>query len=245
MTAPLPAPPPPVVGKEANFTPVSGTVYVKPPPGTTVAGFESNLSSRAIAALTKGVGFIPLTQARQLPVGTEVDARKGTLKLVTATTTAKKAKKGKKATKAKTQSGDFSLGLFQVLQSEKRSTKGLTTLSLLDSGIFPGAPSYKTECASVGKTMNMPTGARRLFEKKRKKLSSKVLQTLSSSEHGNYQTRGKYSAATVRGTVYSVSDRCDGTLTVVKRGEVVVTDYRRPKKPVTLHAGRRYLAKAP
>jgi hypothetical protein len=42
-----------------------------------------------------------------------------------------------------------------------------------------------------------------------------------------------------------VSDRCDGTLTVVKRGEVVVTDYRRPKRPITLRGGHRYLAKAP
>jgi hypothetical protein len=219
-------------------------VYVKPPGGTTgggnVPGFSANLTSHAMAALTKGQGFIPLTQARQLPVGTQVDARQGSLKLTTATTA---SSKGKRKKKVKTQTGTFSLGLFQVLQSEQRSVKGLTTLRLLDSGIFPGAPSYKTECATVGKTVNSPTGAGLVFRKRG--LSKKVLQTLSASEHGNYSTQGKYSAATVRGTVYSVSDRCDGTLTVVKRGTVVVTDYRRPKQPITLRTGHSYLAKAP
>jgi hypothetical protein len=172
-------------------------------------------------------------------VGTQVDARAGSVKLTTATTASTKGKKKK----VQTQTGTFSLGLFQVLQSQKRSVKGLTTLRLLDNGIFPGAPSYKTECATVGKTVNTRTGQVVVFKKRG--LSKKVLQTLSASEHGHYTTQGKYSAATVRGTVYTVSDRCDGTLTVVKRGEVVVTDYKRPKKPITVRTHQSYLAKAP
>ena len=42
---------------------------------------------------------------------------------------------------------------------------------------------------------------------------------------GRFRTRGRYSAATVRGTKWLVEDRCDGTLTKVARGEVEVVDY--------------------
>ncbi|MEA2299800.1 MAG: hypothetical protein QOE44_335, partial [Solirubrobacteraceae bacterium] len=39
------------------------------------------------------------------------------------------------------------------------------------------------------------------------------------------------------------SDRCDGTLTTVKRGSVVVSDFRR-RRQIVVRAGRSYLAKA-
>ena len=38
--------------------------------------------------------------------------------------------------------------------------------------------------------------------------------------HGAFQTTGKFSAATVRGTTWLVQDACDGTLTRVKQGLV-------------------------
>jgi ferric-dicitrate binding protein FerR (iron transport regulator) len=47
----------------------------------------------------------------------------------------------------------------------------------------------------------------------------------------------------VRGTIWTVTDRCDGTLTTVKRGKVAVKDFRR-KKTVLVRAGKSYLAKA-
>ena len=42
--------------------------------------------------------------------------------------------------------------------------------------------------------------------------------------------------AAVRGTVWSTADRCDGTLTTVKRGKVAVRDLRR-KRTVTVESG--------
>ena len=42
---------------------------------------------------------------------------------------------------------------------------------------------------------------------------------------GRFRTRGRYSAATVRGTKWLVEDLCDGTLTRVARGEVEVVDF--------------------
>jgi hypothetical protein len=39
-------------------------------------------------------------------------------------------------------------------------------------------------------------------------------------------------------------DRCDGTLTKVKRGKVAVRDFRR-KRTIVVAAGKSYLARAP
>jgi hypothetical protein len=208
-----PVPPPPVLGHSVNVIPVSGLVFVKVP-----------THGHARAAPVKGQGFIPLTEARQLPVGTEFDARKGSV-AITAATGARKA----------TQSGTFGGALFTTLQSARRSQRGLTTLKITESA-FPGAPGYR-QCTSAGKAD--AAGAYVA-----KALSKKVLQALKATAHGNFQTVGRYSAATVRGTSFTVSDRCNGTLTVVHRGLVLVTAPRHHRR-ILLHSGQHYLAKAP
>jgi hypothetical protein len=58
---------------------------------------------------------------------------------------------------------------------------------------------------------------------------------------GRFRTSGRFSAATVRGTRWVVSDRCDGTLTRVVRGSVTVRDRVR-NKTVVIRAGQQYLA---
>jgi hypothetical protein len=73
--------------------------------------------------------------------------------------------------------------------------------------------------------------------------SSKTLKLLKASAHGKFRTRGRYSAATVRGTKWTVADRCDGTLTRVITDSVAVTDFVR-HKTIILHGGQSYLAKA-
>jgi hypothetical protein len=60
--------------------------------------------------------------------------------------------------------------------------------------------------------------------------------------HGSFRTKGRYSAATVRGTKWFVRDSCAGTLTKVAKGVVSVRDRVR-HRTITLRAGRRYLAK--
>jgi CSLREA domain-containing protein len=59
---------------------------------------------------------------------------------------------------------------------------------------------------------------------------------------GRFRTKGSFSSATVRGTKWLTEDRCNGTLTRVKKGTVTVRDFRR-KRTVILRAGQRYLAK--
>jgi hypothetical protein len=77
-----------------------------------------------------------------------------------------------------------------------------------------------------------------------RRLSRRTIRRLGSNARGRFRTRGRYSSATVRGTAWVTSDRCDGTLTRVTRGRVVVRDFRR-KRSVRLRAGKRYLARAP
>jgi hypothetical protein len=59
---------------------------------------------------------------------------------------------------------------------------------------------------------------------------------------GKFRTKGRYSAATVRGTKWLVRDSCAGTLTRVTRGSVSVRD-RVKRRTVIVRAGKRYLAK--
>jgi hypothetical protein len=62
------------------------------------------------------------------------------------------------------------------------------------------------------------------------------------SGSGNYKTAGSHGAATVRGTIWLVADRCDGsTLFKVKKGTVVVRDFVKDIS-VVLDAGQSYAA---
>jgi hypothetical protein len=213
MTAADPLPPAPVLGKTVNVAPVSGTVFVKLPGAGTASDH----------GLTKGAGFTPLTEARQLPSGTQVDSRFGFLKLIAATAASQHI--------GKTQSVTLGGGLFKLNQARTGVTKGLTTFSLLE-GDFAGAPSY-VGCGHAAADAPFAHAA----------ISRRILQTLHSSGHGRFRTRGRYSAGTVRGTVWDTSDRCDGTLTVVRRGTVDVTDFRL-RRTIPVRAGHSYLAKA-
>jgi hypothetical protein len=220
-----PPPPPPVLGKAVNVTPVSGIVYIKLPPGATLASAAAvspfspfALGAQAVEALTKGQAFIPLTEARQIPVGSVLETTGGVVGITTATTASRKGK---------LQSGDFGAGIFKLLQGRRQ--KGLTELNIIDNH------SASQVCASVGKGKGGAYAA---------KLSSKTLGRVNASAHGRFTVRGQYSAATVRGTVWNVGNRCEGTLTHVTRGVVLVRDFRR-RKTITLFTGQSYLARGP
>jgi hypothetical protein len=122
---------------------------------------------------------------------------------------------------AELQTGEFFRGIFQVQQS--RSAGGLVDLILRDNLSRRVCASTKAYAAAV---------------------SQRVLGLLRGTAKGRFRTTGRFAAATVRGTDWGVRDRCDGTLTVVHRGVVVVRDFRLHKN-VTVRAGQTYLAKAP
>ena len=207
--------PRPVLAKTVNVEPLSGNVFVSVPPGTARASTSDRRGARASITVPgiKGRNFIPLRAARQVPVGSLLDTRRGNARLTSA-----------RDSKGAAQSGEFISGVFQVLQS--RSSRGLTELRLKGSS-FSRCPKSKR-----GKG----AGASRLRRRS-------IRRRLRGNANGRFRTRGRYSAATVRGTIWTTTDRCDGTLTTVKRGKVAVRDFAR-KKTITLRTGKRYLAKA-
>ena len=218
------------VGPDVTFTTKSA-----PPPGAPTLGRTFNLQPVSGIVLVKVHGvFQPLTQVRQFPTNSVIDALGGTLRLITAAgghpaaDIAAKAKKGKgKKSTGKTQTGTFGGAIFKVSQAHN----GLATLSLLENA-FKGAPSYST-CK-----------AKKAGDASAAALSSKSLQLLKANAKGKFGTKGKYGAATVRGTKWTIADRCDGTLVHDQTDSVAVNDFVR-HKTIILHAGQSYLAKKP
>ncbi len=206
--------PPPVLGATFNVQPAGGEVFVSLPPGASGARLVTGPRASARVPGLKGREFIPLSQARQVPIGSLLDTRKGRVRISTA-----------RDTTGKTQSGTFQAGVFQVLQSRRRKSRGLTTLRL------KGA-SFK-RCGGRRRVRGSDTA---------RVARSRVIRRIRSSARGRFRTRGRNSSATVRGTTWTTADRCDGTLTRVVRGRVAVRDFRR-KRTITLRAGKSYLAR--
>lgn len=122
-TATDPAPPLPDIGRKADLEPASGLVLIR-------LGVVSPSEVSSAASLASGPGFRPLTEARQLPVDSQIDARAGALRLVVAG-----------ARHGVTQQLTLAGGVFSLTQSSHAPTRGVTTVNLLD-GAFPGAPTY-------------------------------------------------------------------------------------------------------
>jgi hypothetical protein len=199
------APPAPVLGKAVNVDVVKGTVLVAVP--------ARGARGRGARASQKGLKFVPLEEARQIPTGSFLDTSRGTVSLKSAT-----------GAGSKTQSGQFTSGIFQVFQSRKKRDKGLTELRV------KGGSFSRCRSSRGGKRASASA------------LSKATIRKLKANAKGRFRTRGRRSAATVRGTIWITADRCDGTLTTVKRGRVEVRDFRR-KKTVIVRAGKSYLAR--
>jgi hypothetical protein len=73
--------------------------------------------------------------------------------------------------------------------------------------------------------------------------NTKPVQQLWGSAKGNFRTKGHYASATIRGTIWLVEDRCDGTLVVDRKDPVDVLDITL-NKTVHLQPGQQYLAPA-
>ena len=218
-------------GPDATFT----TKEDAPPPPPKLGGAFNAEPVKGLVFVEINGKFIPITEVRQIPNGAIINALHGTVALITAAggsstanvSQAVKTKSKKPKAKVTTQKGTFGGAVFKVTQDHS----GLATLALVEGANFAGAPTYAScQTHSVKATVAA--------------LSKKTLQLLKGSDnHGKFRTKGRYAAATVRGTVWSIADRCDGTLTHVTRGTVVVSDLVRHKS-ITVRAGHSYLALA-
>ena len=163
--------------------------------------------------------FVDLGENTELPVGTTIDARKGEVKIAATFDEA-----------GDVQAASVARAKFVVRQRQS----GLATLKLL-GGDFSQCVASKKSADEARKTQRfIKDGAR----------GRRVIRRLWGRGKGRFRTRGRYAAATVRGTVWRTVDRCDGTLIKVKRGVVIVRDVNR-KRAVKIRAGDQYLVKRP
>lgn len=117
-----------------------------------------------------------------------------------------------------TQTGQFFSGVFKIAQ--KAAAAPVTNL-VLSGGSFARCPKAGGASTAAVRTVRKLWG----------------------TATGRFRTTGRYSSATVRGTAWLTTDRCDGTLTKVKSGSVTVFDLVR-RRNVVVKAPKSYLAKA-
>jgi thrombospondin type 3 repeat protein len=207
---------PPVAGKSFVVRVTSGTVFIQLPTRAATAAFarRSSLLGRA-ADTTAPAGFAVLKGAASVPIGSRLDTKNGRIALTSAADL-----------KGRTQRAQFYGGVFQTKQ---KRTKKPTTELRLSSASFT---SYANTCG-VKVSSHGAAAAK----------SKKRVGRLFGSGKGRFRTRGRFSAATVRGTTWLVEDRCDGTLTKVTKGKVAVFDFGLGKR-LTVKSGHSYLARA-
>ena len=169
-------PPPPVFAQSVDAAPVTGKVFVTTPGGARTS----------------------LTTQRQVPVGTSVDVRRGTVRI-----TAADGRGG-------TYTGTFGKGRFRVLQSD--SGGGAAEIKLI------GKPCAKAGAAqSTAASGRIPASADR-----RPRHRARVFRQLHVNAGGNFVVVGVSASAVASGrATYSLTDACDGTQIIDKSGRVV------------------------
>lgn len=118
-------------------------------------------------------------------------------------------------------------------------SQGHTQTATFWGGVFRvGQRRGYTEIKLAGARPSCPAAGLAHISRHKKKRS-----LWGQDNHGRYRTRGQNSVATVRGTKWLTVDRCDGTLTRVAHGAVVVKD-RHTHRAVVVKAGHSYLARS-
>jgi len=84
----------------------------------------------------------------------------------------------------------------------------------------------------------------RAASRNRRRGRGDVVRGLWAAAKGNFRTRGRHSAATVRGTRWAIVDRCNSTTVKVFDGVVDVMDFDLDKV-FTVRAGERHVARPP
>ncbi|MGN6188467.1 MAG: hypothetical protein ACTHOE_06180 [Conexibacter sp.] len=214
---------PPVLGKSVVARPRLGTVLVRLPG-----------QSR----------FVPLEAIANLPMGAELDVSDGSVVVYFATTaTGRRAKAISTGGRfivdqpANPESGPTSGG--HVAASGTRNDLGQRPGELRLSGPFFGCGASQRTQVRDGAQDALARIAAHARHGRRLKVRAR----------GRIRTRGRYGAATVRGTRWTIVDRCDshprpGTLVVVSKGLVAVRSFVL-RRTVLVPAGARFLAPAP
>jgi hypothetical protein len=208
-----PADLPVVVGEAAQVKLVSGKVFVRLP--------HAPRTTKQAAPIP---GFVPLKGAATIPVGSQIDAREGSLEL----TTAAAFTRGRAQ---RLQHARLTAALFKIRQA-RRAAKRTRAQQQIRQASVP----------TVDFILQTPPGRARACATSAGPIKGAV-RTFSGSGKGVYRTVGAASSTTVTDASWIVQDRCDGTLTQVGRGTARVYDAAR-RTTVVVRSGQAYLASA-
>jgi hypothetical protein len=203
----LPGTLPPVDGERVTVQVLSGIVFVKLP-------FSRSFKQDA------GSGFVPLKGVASVPIGSIVDARQGSVAVIS---TVDGRRLGPR------QSARLSAGIFKIRQQRlaEGSRKRIPTDLLLQS-----PAGAEASCASVPSTGPIKGRGR-----------SPVRGLTASTTTGSFRVVAGAAIVSGRGATWVTTDRCDGTRTEVGKGHVAVLN-RATHRTITVPAGRAYLVKA-
>lgn len=183
------------------------------------------VSGTVLIRLPGSSTYVPLESVTSIPEGSTIDARHGRVRIISS-----------KSPSGGDQSAVFYGGIFTVTyepgqayesRKKKRKRRSPVTQVKLRGKVGP-CPRVKRKHARKS-----AHDARRRRRRRH----------LWGHGKGRFRTRGRRASATVRGTWWLVEDRCDGTLTKVRRGKVRVRDFRR-HKTILVKAHHSYLARA-
>jgi hypothetical protein len=204
---------PPIIGQTVDVRPEKPGVRVQLARGTSVG--KARALGISPAARKR---FVPLRAGLQIPVGSLLDTRRGSVRLMSAGLPTPNG--------SAFQAASFRGTRFQVRQA---GANPLTQLIARES---------------LGKCgTKVPKGGTPKIAVARKRS-----RTLFGSGKGRFRTRGRNSSATVRGTTWIQKDTCSGTTTIVKSGTVVVRDFAKKRNITLKTTGKkkrtRYFARA-
>ncbi|HST42428.1 MAG TPA: hypothetical protein VLK58_23110 [Conexibacter sp.] len=180
--------------------------------------------------------FVTLDALSNIPLGAELDARGGRVSLQFTTTGT-----------GRTASAVAGGGRFVVRQSGPLD-RGQLPGTLLLSGPLEGCTPVVRRARSRASGAAAAPRASSAAKRKRAKGKRGKGRRVDVEAEGRIRTQGRYGAAIVRGTRWTIVDRCasdprPGTFVRVRRGKVAVTAFRL-RRTVLVRAGRSFLAPA-
>jgi hypothetical protein len=213
-------PPEPVQPPPGDKPPLGDKPPVEPGPESQL---EPELGVSVVGGVAGGLvafqpagssDFVSLEGDAEIPVGSLVDARRGAVRLRSA-----------RDAGGSSQVGVFSGAMFRVRQP--RRDHAYTVLKLAGGSFASCRTGAPASAGTAAASSRRSRAVRRLWGRSRR---------------GRFRTRGRHGTATVRGTVWSTADRCDGTMVRVRRGRVLVRDFRL-RRSVMVGSGQSYLAR--
>ena len=194
----------------------------QPPALGKTVGFKPREGGKVKIKLPGSDDWAPLTEGQTVPIGASVDASDGLVEVVV------------EADKSGERQNAVVFGsVFKVDQFQPAGAAAPVVDLVLKGGDFDSCDERKDDERAV-------TARAAAASKKRGRAG--IVRGLWATAKGRFRTRGRHSAATVRGTRWATVDRCHSTTVKVFEGVVDVMDFNLDRV-FEVKAGERHVAR--